>query len=318
MTVVRIALAQLDPTVGDLDGNVAKLIEAYDRADAAGCDIVAYPELSITAYPPEDLVLKPGFVADNRAALERFAAHTRDCVAVVGFVDADRDIYDAAAICVERWRDRHLPQATARQLRRVRRGAHVHARHRQRSARALRDRRGQGRRVDLRGHLVTVRTARRAGRRRRRAERQHQRISVSLGEGHRTGTDGRHPRPGRPHPDRLRQPGRRTGRARVRRWIVRGRRRRPAAGPRPAVRRRPDDRRRADPGGVPTPSARPARQAHRGQAPDRARQRRQPAPARFARRRSDRRPTRSRTRSCTKRSCSAPATTAARTGSPTS
>ncbi len=100
MTVVRIALAQLDPTVGDLDGNVAKLIDAYDRADAAGCDIVAYPELSITAYPPEDLVLKPGFVADNRAALERFAAHTRDCVAVVGFVDADRDIYDAAAICV--------------------------------------------------------------------------------------------------------------------------------------------------------------------------------------------------------------------------
>ena len=100
MTVVRIALAQLDPTVGDLDGNVAKLIDAYDRADAAGCDIVAFPELSITGYPPEDLVLKPGFVADNRAALERFAAHTRDCAAVVGFVDADRDIYNAAAMCV--------------------------------------------------------------------------------------------------------------------------------------------------------------------------------------------------------------------------
>ena len=101
MTVVRIALAQLNPTVGDLHGNLAKLIEAYDRADAAGCDIVAFPELSITGYPPEDLVLKPRFVADNQAALERFAAHTRSCAAVVGFVDSDRDIYNAAAVCVD-------------------------------------------------------------------------------------------------------------------------------------------------------------------------------------------------------------------------
>jgi NAD+ synthase (glutamine-hydrolysing) len=100
VTVVRVALAQLNPTVGDLDGNVTKLLAVYDQADAAGCDIVAFPELAITGYPPEDLVLKPGFVADNRAALERFAAHTRECAAVVGFVDADRDIYNAAAVCV--------------------------------------------------------------------------------------------------------------------------------------------------------------------------------------------------------------------------
>ena len=97
MTVVRVALAQLNPTVGDLEGNVAKLIDSYDRAHAADCDLVAFPELSITGYPPEDLVLKPGFVADNRSALERFAAHTRDCAAIVGFVDAGRDIYNAAA-----------------------------------------------------------------------------------------------------------------------------------------------------------------------------------------------------------------------------
>jgi NAD+ synthase (glutamine-hydrolysing) len=101
VTVVRIALAQLNPTVGDLEGNLAKLIDGYDRADAAGCDIVAFPELSITGYPPEDLVLKPRFVADNRAILDRFAAHTRGCAAVVGFVDADRDIYNAAAVCVD-------------------------------------------------------------------------------------------------------------------------------------------------------------------------------------------------------------------------
>jgi NAD+ synthase (glutamine-hydrolysing) len=100
VTVLRIALAQLNPTVGDLDGNVAKLLDAYALAEAAGCDVIAYPELSITGYPPEDLVLKPRFVADNRAALERFAAGTRECAAVVGFVDADRDIYNAAAVCV--------------------------------------------------------------------------------------------------------------------------------------------------------------------------------------------------------------------------
>jgi NAD+ synthase (glutamine-hydrolysing) len=100
VTVLRIALAQLNPTVGDLEGNLAKLIEAYDRADALGCDVIAYPELSITGYPPEDLVLKPRFVADNLATLERFAAHTRGCAAVVGFVDSDRDIYNAAAVCV--------------------------------------------------------------------------------------------------------------------------------------------------------------------------------------------------------------------------
>ena len=100
VTVLRIALAQLNPTVGGLEGNLAKLIEAYDSAEAAGCDIIAFPELSITGYPPEDLVMKPGFVADNRAILDTFAAHTGGCAAVVGFVDRDRDLYNAAAMCV--------------------------------------------------------------------------------------------------------------------------------------------------------------------------------------------------------------------------
>ena len=99
MTVLRVALAQLNPTVGDLDGNLAKLIDAYTTASAAGCDLVAFPELSTTGYPPEDLVLKPGFVADNQAALDAFAAQTSECVGVVGFVDQDRDLYNAAAVC---------------------------------------------------------------------------------------------------------------------------------------------------------------------------------------------------------------------------
>ena len=66
-------MAQLNPTVGDLEGNLAKLSDAYDEAEAAGCDIVAFPELSTTGYPPEDLVLKPGFVDDNREMLGKFA-----------------------------------------------------------------------------------------------------------------------------------------------------------------------------------------------------------------------------------------------------
>ncbi len=99
--MVRVALAQLNPTVGDLEGNVAKLVDAYDRAEDAGCDIVAFPELSITGYPPEDLVIKPGFVADNEAALAKLAARTRHCTAVVGFVDEDRDLFNAAAVCAQ-------------------------------------------------------------------------------------------------------------------------------------------------------------------------------------------------------------------------
>jgi NAD+ synthase (glutamine-hydrolysing) len=101
VTVLRVALAQLNPTVGDLDGNLARMVEAYDRAEAAGCDLVAFPELATTGYPPEDLVLKPGFVADNIAALGKLAAHTGRCAAVVGFVDQDRDLYNAAAMCVD-------------------------------------------------------------------------------------------------------------------------------------------------------------------------------------------------------------------------
>ncbi|MFZ8999209.1 MAG: NAD+ synthase [Ilumatobacteraceae bacterium] len=114
MTVVRIALAQLDLVVGDLDGNVERILAAYRQADEAGCDVIAFPELSVTGYPPEDLVLKPGFVAGNRAALETIARATTGCVAVVGFVDADLDLHNAAAVCADgrivgTYRKRHLP-----------------------------------------------------------------------------------------------------------------------------------------------------------------------------------------------------------------
>ena len=114
MARIRLALCQLNTVVGDLDGNVAKILEAYDQAEAAGCDLAVFPELAITGYPPEDLVLKPGFVAANRAALDKVAARTGRCAAVVGFVDADRDLYNAAAVCasgsvVGRYQKRLLP-----------------------------------------------------------------------------------------------------------------------------------------------------------------------------------------------------------------
>jgi NAD+ synthase (glutamine-hydrolysing) len=99
MARLRLAACQIDTWVGDLDGNVERIIAAYRRAEEAGADIAAFPELAITGYPPEDLLLKPGFVTANLEALETVAAATGDCVAIVGFVDLGRDLHNAAAVC---------------------------------------------------------------------------------------------------------------------------------------------------------------------------------------------------------------------------
>ena len=96
---VRVAAAQLDLVVGDLDGNVDRMLDAYERADAAGCDLVAFPELSLTGYPPEDLLLRPSFVAHCAESLEKFAARTGRTAAVVGFPEVQRDLANAAALC---------------------------------------------------------------------------------------------------------------------------------------------------------------------------------------------------------------------------
>ena len=84
---VRVGLAQFNPVVGDIADNSRRIRELYATADAAGCDIVVFPELSITGYPPEDLVLKSGFVAENQQAMRDIVAATQGCVAVFGFVD---------------------------------------------------------------------------------------------------------------------------------------------------------------------------------------------------------------------------------------
>ena len=96
---LRVAACQLNMVVGDLEGNVGAMLDALATAEAAGCDVALFPELAVTGYPPEDLLLKPGFIADNQAALHKLAARTGRCAAVVGFVEAGRDLYNAAAVC---------------------------------------------------------------------------------------------------------------------------------------------------------------------------------------------------------------------------
>jgi NAD+ synthase (glutamine-hydrolysing) len=99
MSRLRIALAQMNTVVGDLAGNAERIIAALDVAEEAGADLAVFPELAITGYPPEDLLLKPGFVADNLTALSKVAAATARCAAVVGFVDEQLDLYNGAAVC---------------------------------------------------------------------------------------------------------------------------------------------------------------------------------------------------------------------------
>ena len=114
MGYLRVALCQVNTVVGDLDGNVVRVLAQLEAAEEAGSDLAVFPELALTGYPPEDLLLKTGFVADNLRALERVAARTGRCTAVVGFVDVGRDLYNAAAVCangrvVGTYHKRHLP-----------------------------------------------------------------------------------------------------------------------------------------------------------------------------------------------------------------
>src|SRR5213594_719344 len=98
--VVRIALGQINTTVGDLDGNVAKMAEWAARATEAGAHVVCFPELAVTGYPPEDLVLRSEFVRDNLEALEDLARATADgCAVLTGFVDrTDMGLHNAAGL----------------------------------------------------------------------------------------------------------------------------------------------------------------------------------------------------------------------------
>src|SRR5215210_5365968 len=95
---LRAALAQINSTVGDIDGNAAKIAEAIERAKQAGAAIVVLPELALTGYPPEDLLLKTHFLDSAGAALERLAAEVHGIVALVGFPERADDVYNSAAV----------------------------------------------------------------------------------------------------------------------------------------------------------------------------------------------------------------------------
>ena len=119
MPLLRVALAQVNTTVGDLAGNAAGVLERTREAAAAGAHLVAFPELTITGYPPEDLVLRQSFRSAARTALERLAADLAtaglgDTAVVVGYLDADGGPRNAAAFLlggtiVARYYKHHLP-----------------------------------------------------------------------------------------------------------------------------------------------------------------------------------------------------------------
>lgn len=98
---LRLALAQINPGVGDLAANTAAILRTMQRASEAGVQLVCFPELALTGYPPEDLLLKPGFIRDTRIALDAIitaSAKYPDLTAIVGFVERAEDLYNAAAI----------------------------------------------------------------------------------------------------------------------------------------------------------------------------------------------------------------------------
>src|ERR1700750_2846966 len=111
---MRLALAQIDTTVGDLEGNRAKILDRLAEGRDAGADLVLYPELAVTSYPPEDLLLRPGFIRAARSSLDEIAAATKGVTALVGVPWYDGDLFNACAVLADGeikavYRKRFLP-----------------------------------------------------------------------------------------------------------------------------------------------------------------------------------------------------------------
>src|SRR5690349_23960642 len=96
---MRLALAQMNPVVGDLEGNRGLILEQLDAAKTQGADIVLFPELAVTGYPPEDLLLRPGFVRAAEECIETIAREARGATVLVGAPHFDRDLYNACYVC---------------------------------------------------------------------------------------------------------------------------------------------------------------------------------------------------------------------------
>src|ERR671931_414684 len=111
---MRLALAQINSVVGDLDGNAERIVRRLEEAKAANVDVVLFPELVVTGYPPEDLLLRPGFIRAAERTLEEIARACRGIAALVGTPHFDRDLYNACATCAggevkSLYRKRFLP-----------------------------------------------------------------------------------------------------------------------------------------------------------------------------------------------------------------
>ena len=232
---LRVAAAQLNLVVGDLDGNAARILDAYERRRAAGCDLVVFPELAVTGYPPEDLLLKPAFVAAGRRVRSRSSRPAPGAARGGDRLPRARPATSTTRRrCARDGRGaRRVPQAAAAELRRLRRAALLRRRRPIRRA-AVRHRRASRSRVSIcedawspTGPILTQAAGGAelvvninaspyyAGRLRER--------EAMLAD----------PRRRRVGPDRVREPRRRPGRARVRRRVavVRRRRRRCSPGP---------------------------------------------------------------------------------------
>jgi NAD+ synthase (glutamine-hydrolysing) len=111
---MRLGLAQINPVVGDLDGNRGLILARLEEARDKGADLAVFPELAVTGYPPEDLLLRPGFLRAAARSLEEIAAQTQGIVAFVGFPHLESDLYNACAVCADGevkaiYRKRFLP-----------------------------------------------------------------------------------------------------------------------------------------------------------------------------------------------------------------
>ncbi len=111
---MRLALAQINTVVGDLDGNAARILARLDEARAAGADLVLFPELAVTGYPPEDLLLRPGFIRAAERTLAELASHSAEIVALVGAPKLDTDLHNGCFVLAGGrlhgvYRKHHLP-----------------------------------------------------------------------------------------------------------------------------------------------------------------------------------------------------------------
>ena len=114
MRNLRLVMAQINTTVGDLDGNTAKILNCIDEAKRFQADLIAFPEMAITGYPPEDLLLRPSFLSSNIDKMLEVASNSKDITVIVGFVDQEASIYNAAAVAhngklIGKYHKIHLP-----------------------------------------------------------------------------------------------------------------------------------------------------------------------------------------------------------------